>query len=136
PEHALHQLGRPLTMQDLRAQRHIVVRESGTKHTRKTIVDATQRWTVSNNATQIQAVRSGYGFAWFPEDGIREELQSGALKPLPLRGGGEMFVELYMVLADPDSAGPGLLRLTQMIRDAVAGACREYRASETKDNVA
>src|SRR5919197_6533996 len=29
PEHALHQLGRPLTMRDLRAHRQLVVRETG-----------------------------------------------------------------------------------------------------------
>jgi DNA-binding transcriptional LysR family regulator len=123
PQHPLHQLGRRLTMQDLRAHRHIVIRESGTKHTRKTIVDATQRWTVSNSATSIQAVRLGYGFAWFHEESIREELRSGALKALALEGGSERFEELYLVLADPDSAGPGVLRLTQIIRDAVANAC-------------
>ena len=31
PEHPLHRLGRPLTVQDLRAHRHLVVRESDTR---------------------------------------------------------------------------------------------------------
>ena len=36
-----------------------------------------------------------------PEERIRDELKSGALKPLPMREGGERFVELYLIFADP-----------------------------------
>ena len=50
-------------------------------------------------------------------------MREGSLKPLPLRDGGERFVELYLVLADPDAAGPGVLRLAQIIREAVAVEC-------------
>jgi DNA-binding transcriptional LysR family regulator len=130
PQHPLHQLNRPLTIQDLTSQRHIVIRESGTKRSRKTTVDASRRWTVSNAATAIQVVRSGYGFTWFSEYSIREELQSGALKPLPLPDGGERFEDLYLVLADPDSAGPGLFRLTELIRNAVSSTCAQVLESK------
>jgi DNA-binding transcriptional LysR family regulator len=131
PEHPLHKLGRPLTLEDLKAHRHIVIRESGSKRTTNILsVDATQRWTVSHSATSIEAVRSGYGFAWFPEEKIRDELREGSLKPLPLRDGGERFVELYLVLADPDAAGPGVLRLAQIIREAVAVECPRRAAED------
>ncbi|RJG06088.1 LysR family transcriptional regulator [Noviherbaspirillum cavernae] len=135
PDHPLHQLGRKLTIQDLRAHRHIVVRESGTRQTRKTLVDATQRWTVTDAATSIEAVRSGYGFSWFSEEKIRNELRSGVLKPLPMREGGEMFVELYLILADPDSAGPGVQRLAQIIRESTASECalRYEEAEEAEE---
>lgn len=123
PEHPLHKLGRELTPQDLRKHRHLVVRESGARRDSKVLIDTTQRWTVSQGATSIEAARMGYGFAWFPEEKIVNELREGSLKPLPMRDGGERFTELYMVLADPDSAGPGTRRLAEIIRAAVATEC-------------
>jgi DNA-binding transcriptional LysR family regulator len=66
----------------------------------------------------------GLGFAWFPEDTVRDELERGQLKPLPLREGGERFADLYLVFADRDYAGPGALRLAQIIRESVAEQCR------------
>lgn len=47
----------------------------------------------------------GLGFAWFAEHSIREELESGELKPLPLRQGAERWGGLYLVYADADAAG-------------------------------
>ena len=66
----------------------------------------------------------GLGFAWFPEDTIRSELASGALKALPLREAGERWADLYLVFADRDYAGPGALRLAEIIRELVAERCR------------
>ena len=126
PDHPLHKLGRPLGHRDLRAYRHLLVRESGTRRTTPAYtVEATQRWTVSHLATSIQAARMGYGFAWYPEDTIRDELAAGTLKPLPLRGGGERYAELYLVLAERDDPGPGAQRLAQIVREAVANECGE-----------
>lgn len=128
PTHPLQQLGRTLTMEDLRSHRHLVIRETGTKRaTRVMSLDTTQRWTVSNVATSIEAVRAGYGFAWYPEEKIRNELRDGSLKPLPMGDGGERFTELYLVLADPDSAGPGTRRLAEIIRETVGVECTEQR---------
>lgn len=127
PEHALHRLERKLTVRDLRAHRHLVVRESGSRRdTSALTLEATQRWTVTHSATSIEAVRNGYGFAWFPEEKIRNELRDGSLKPLPMRDGGDRFTELYLILADPDSAGPGTRRLSEIIREAVAVECMRY----------
>ena len=33
----------------------------------------------------------GLGFAWYPAENIREELDSGQLKPLPLRDGADRY---------------------------------------------
>jgi DNA-binding transcriptional LysR family regulator len=127
PDHPLHRLGRELTVQDLRTHRHLVVRESGTsRSTRALTVEADQRWTVSNMATSIDAARMGFGFAWFPEEKIREELAAGVLRPLPLREGAERYAELYLILADRDYAGPGTLRLAEIIREAAATECRQH----------
>jgi DNA-binding transcriptional LysR family regulator len=123
PDHPLHKLGRPIAQADLRAQRHLIVRESGSARTTRLSLEATQRWTVSHMATSIQAARLGYGFAWLPEERIREELSSGALAALPLPEGGERYAELYLVYADRDAAGPGALRLGDIIRETVKETC-------------
>jgi len=129
PGHPLHRLGRALSMRDLRDYRHLVIRDSGSKRNANALsVEASQRWTVSHSATSIEAVRSGYGFAWFPEEKIRNELQAGTLKPLPLPKGGDRFAQLYLVFADQDSAGPGVLRLAQIIQESVSSECLKQRA--------
>ena len=128
PDHALHRLGRKLSMQDLRAHRQLLVRETGLRRGTRATVEATQRWTVSNMATSIEAARSGYGYAWLPEEKLRDQIAAGTLKPLPLREGGERFAQLYLVFADRDHAGPATLRLAELIRDQVAKECRRQGA--------
>ncbi len=127
PRHPLHQLERKVTLKDLRAHRQLVVRETGHDRSARANVEAAQRWTVSNMSTSIIAARSGHGYAWLPEYKIRDELDAGTLKPLPLREGGERYVELYLIYADRDSAGPGTLRLAQIIRESVLAECREAK---------
>ena len=124
PEHALHKLNRPLTMLDLQAERHLVIRESGSKRNSNAIaLQAPQRWTVGHIATSIEAVSRGYGFAWFPEENIRAQLETGTLKQLSFIDGGERYATLYLILADADGAGPGTTRLAQLIRAAVTRNC-------------
>jgi len=125
PEHALHRLGHAVTMQDLRAHRHLVVRETGSQRATPPSLESMQRWTVSNMSTSIIAVRSGYGYAWLPEDKIRDELAAGTLEPVELRDGGERFAELYLVFADRDAAGPGTLKLAEIIRELVRSECMQ-----------
>src|SRR5262245_2731892 len=128
PDHPLHRLGRKLTLRDLRNYRHLVVRESSPERPSMPSMEATQRWAVSHLATSIEAARSGYGFTWLAAERIRDELKAGTLKPLPMREGGERFAELYLIFADREHAGPGTLRLAEIIREAVATECK--RAAE------
>jgi len=123
PNHPLHQLGRKLTMSDLAAHRHLVVRESGTRRDTRPSMEIEQRWTVGQLSTSIEAATRGHGFAWFPEERIRSELAAGALKALPMREGAERFVELYLVFADRDAAGSGTKRLAEIIREEVVRTC-------------
>ncbi len=124
PNHPLHQLGRPVTTEDLRENRHLVVRDSGAQPAQSAALQVTeQRWTVTSKATSIRAACMGLGFAWYAEDIIRRELDSGALKPLPLVEGAERWATLYLVLADAAFAGPGTRRLADLLLQAVrAGA--------------
>ncbi|HUD25695.1 MAG TPA: LysR family transcriptional regulator [Burkholderiaceae bacterium] len=136
PNHPLHQLGRELTLQDLRKHRHLVIRDSGSQRRSGSWVGAEQIWTVSHKATSIHAACMGLGFAWFAQDTIRDELESGLLKPLPLREGAERSAELYLVFADRDYAGPGALRLAQIIREDVRGACASAHAGAAREQAA
>ena len=122
PSHPLHRLGRALTLDDLRAHRHLVVRDSGARRSRSGGWLNERRWTVSNKATSIRAACMGLGYAWYAVENIREELQSGALRALPLVEGAERFVTLYLVFADSQAAGPGARRLAAILREKVAAA--------------
>jgi DNA-binding transcriptional LysR family regulator len=119
PDHPLHQLGRPLTLDDLNQHRHLVIRDNAVKHTRETgaWLGSERRWTVSHKATQIAAACRGMGFAWFPEHAIAGELQAGTLKPLAMREGGERFVELYLIFADPDFPSASATRMAGILRE-------------------
>ena len=120
-DHPLHHQGRELSNRDLRAYRHVVIRDSGAKRDQRAVtVEVDQRWTVSQVATSIQAVCMGYGFAWLPDEHITEELRSGILKTLPLREGNTREVPLYLILANPDFAGPGVRRLADILKESVA----------------
>jgi DNA-binding transcriptional LysR family regulator len=124
PDHPLHKRGRELTLQDLREHRHLIIRDTGSQRRSGSWLGAEQSWTVSTKATSIHAAGMGLGFAWFPEDTIRGELAHGLLKPLPMREGGERWGDLYLVFADRDYAGPGALRLAEIIREHVANQCK------------
>lgn len=125
PDHPLHRLGRPLTYRDLRGHRQLIVRDSGLTMTREGggWRGAEQRWTFSNKATSIFAAGMGLGFAWFPEETIRGELERGALKPLSLREGAERYATVYLIVADGDAAGPGTRRMARIVREEVNAAC-------------
>ena len=123
-KHPLHKLGRRLTQRDLRKHRHLVIRESSPDRANPASVDVTQRWTLTHVGTAIEAARAGYGFVLLPEDLVRDELAAGALKELPLPGT-ERFVELYLIYADREHAGPGALRLGEILRETVRSECKE-----------
>ena len=118
PDHALHQLGRPVTERDLMQHRHLVVREtSERRNTTVSILASEQRLTVSTMATRIQALCQGLGFAWSPVLKIRRELDAGLLKPLPLKHDALRYIEMYMFFADEDGAGPATKALAEAIRN-------------------
>ncbi len=134
PAHPLHALGRELTLRDLRAHRHLVVRDSALEHKRTGVggLEQQRRWTVSNKATSIAAACMGLGFAWYAQGLIERELRAGQLRVLPMRDGGRRFATLYLMLADADLAGPAVRHLAHTLRAATAGrdgeAARESAA--------
>lgn len=121
PTHPLQQLRRPLTRRDLRRYRQLVIRDSAKLRQQNAgWLGAHIRWTVSQKAASIRAVKLGLGFAWYPKEVVREELAAGTLKRLPLQSGSERETSLYLIVADPDYAGPTTLRLAASLHQVVS----------------
>lgn len=132
PDHPLHRLERELCMADLREHRHLIVRQTGSGQPVEGAWRVSdQRWTFSNAATSIRAGVMGLGFAWYPEELIREELDAGRLKPLPLREGRQRWGWLHLVRTDPDGTGPGVRHLEELLREAVQ--CCQSVAARTPE---
>lgn len=122
-DHPLHALGRPPTLEDLKRERQIVVRDSGSKRRIDAgWLGADQRWTVSHIKTSIEMLANGLGFAWVPREHIGAELASGLLVPLPLAEGGGRRVDLHLVYADREAAGPATRELARILTALCARA--------------
>lgn len=124
PSHPLHALGRPVTKEDLKAHRQLVVRDSGSKRRIDSgWLGSEQRWTVSHMATSIAILKSGLGFAWVPLEHIWSELEKGELQRLPLEEGGTRHVQLYLVHADRDASGPATNEFARVLTETTAAEC-------------
>lgn len=106
PEHPLHKLNRPLDYQDLRLHRQLVVKDSGSRDMDAGWLGADQRLTVSHLRTSIEAACKGLGYAWYPKLKIQRELNEKSLKPLLLNVGGKRNIQLNMIFAAGNYAGP------------------------------
>ncbi|MEO2215537.1 LysR family transcriptional regulator [Chromobacterium vaccinii] len=121
PGHRLHALGGELDGERLRGEVQVVLRDSGIRQPRdEGWLGAHQRWTVSQPETGIAMVEAGLAFAWLARHRIRRQLAEGSLKPLPLKSGAVRKASLYLVLAEPASAGPACLYLADALRRAAA----------------
>lgn len=125
PHHPLHRLakGRDLLVEDLKQQRQLVVRDSSSERkASKGWLGAEKRWTFSHMSTSIAACIKGYGFAWYPLEKIRHELESGRLQPLVLADSAERYGDLHLVLTEGDYSGPATLQLADILQRKVKEA--------------
>jgi DNA-binding transcriptional LysR family regulator len=107
PDHALFQLGRELTTDDLVRHVQAVVRDSGTSHPRdEGWLGAERRFTVSSMDASLATILAGLAYAWLPQHLLLEQLQSGALRRLPLVSGASRRVSLHIVPVHPQALGP------------------------------
>ena len=105
--HALAQQEGMIAEDELKQYRQLVIRDSGVKREQDGgWLGSDQRWTVSHFATSIEAIKTGLGFGFIPEDFIKEELASGELKVLTLAHGGIRKLPLYCLLTGQSYAGP------------------------------
>jgi DNA-binding transcriptional LysR family regulator len=106
-DHPLLKLGRELTTDDLARHVQAVVRDSGSSNPRdEGWLGAERRFTVSSMDASLATILAGLAYAWLPEHMLAEQLQSGALRRLPLVSGASRNVSLHIVLAHPNVLGP------------------------------
>lgn len=124
PDHPLQHLGRPVTLEDMRQHRQIIVRDSGQyrRHT-EGWQEAEQRWTVSHISTSLDAIRMGLGYAWLPDAYMQDDIKAGRLKYLPVEVGAEREVATYITFADKEFAGPATRRLAEILKEHLPKAC-------------
>lgn len=120
PQHPLHQSEAPIRLDDLATERQIVIRDPGSAPIDAGWLVGETRWTVSDMRRRIECIADGLGFAWLPEPMIEDQLAGGKLKRLRLREGAYRMVPLYLVFADRDRAGPGVLKLADIMTDICA----------------
>jgi DNA-binding transcriptional LysR family regulator len=107
PDHALFQLDRELTTEDLVRHVQAVVRDSGTSAPRdEGWLGAERRFTVSSMDAALATLLAGLAYAWLPEHLLADALQNGGLKRLPLASGASRNVSLHIVPVRPAQLGP------------------------------
>ncbi len=124
PNHPLQLLGRPVTFEDMREHRQIIVRDSG-QYRRRTEgwQEAEQRWTVSHINTSLDAIRMGLGYAWLPDAYTEEAIAAGSLKYLPIEVGAVREIPTYLTFADKDFAGPATRKLAEILKEHLPKIC-------------
>lgn len=106
-EHPLNQLGRELTLEDLKSCRQIVLRDSGKARDKEHgWLGSEQRWTVSHVGTSIELLLKQLGFAWLPHHAVKPYLDKGQLKALALPRGKCRSSTFYLNFNDADTLGP------------------------------
>jgi DNA-binding transcriptional LysR family regulator len=109
PDHALFKLGVPLNTEHLVHHVQAVVRDSGVKNPRdEGWLGAERRCTVSSIEASLATVQAGLAYAWLPEHLLGTSFERGLLKPLPLVSGGSRVLQLYLVVVQPELAGPAV----------------------------
>ena len=121
-DHPLLQLGRELTADDLVRHVQAVVRDSGTSHPRdEGWLGAQRRFTVSSMDASLATIAAGLAYAWLPLHMLGEQLQSGALRRLPLVSGASRKVSLHIVPVHPEALGPAARAATDAFRRHARG---------------
>jgi DNA-binding transcriptional LysR family regulator len=119
--HPLHQTGRVLAKKDLEREMQVVIRDSGVRYNIDVgWLGAEHRWTVTSMETAVAAVASGLGFAWLPRHYVQHKLDTGELKPLPLREGQIFRATLFLIFGKPNNIGPATRELADVLRRCVA----------------
>ena len=132
PDHPVQQLGRAVTYDDLTQHRQVVLRDSSRKQrTDAGWLGAHQRWTVTHSSTSLNIVRRGLGFAWIPEHWIAADLQRGSLSIIPMEPDGTRYVDLYLIEAHGNAAGPATRELARLLADTDTG-CRQQHGQNSK----
>ncbi len=114
--HPLAQASQPLSEQDLRQSRQIVVRDSGRHDQNQGWLGSEQRFTVSHFATSLQALEAGLGFAFVPDNLVAEAVAHGRLCRLKLALQAQRKLPIYLIQVSRDHIGPANQRLVRALQ--------------------
>lgn len=120
PAHALHDLRRPVTADDLEKHLQVIIRDSG--YTRKKDfgwLQAHHQWSVSSIDTAVTAISNGLGFGWLPRHVISSYIDNKILKALPLREGQQYRAPLQLIYGNSELSGPATRTLAEIIKAVV-----------------
>lgn len=107
PTYSLNNLGRAVTMEDLKSHRQIVVRDSAVDRRKdEGWLGSEQRWTVSHLRTSAELITQGLGFAWHPRHALENQIDSGDLMEITLAQPMKRRAQLYLNFLDADKLGP------------------------------
>lgn len=124
-EHGLATQDAALTLDELKAHRQIVLRDTGDRQAKNSgWLGTSQRWTVSSTGTALRMVEGGHGFAWLPESVVRTRLASGHLLKVPLQHQASREVALQMGYTESRIQDPAVRGLADIIR----GLCAHERS--------
>lgn len=123
--HALAAQAADLTLDELKAYRQIVIRDSGARQAKNSgWLGTSQRWTVSSTGTALRMVEGGHGFAWLPESVVRSRLASGHLLKVPLKHQARREVALQMGYTESRIQEPAVRGFADIVR----GLCAHERS--------
>ena len=116
PGHPLVKNREDVSELELRSIRQVVLRDTGTFREQDSgWLQADQRWTVSHFSTSIKLLRSGLVFAFIPQNWIEDELAEGSLQRIPMAPSMDRLLQVHMMLADNQAAGPATKALYETI---------------------
>ena len=116
PGHPLVKNREDVSELELRSMRQVVLGDTGTFREQDSgWLQADQRWTVSHFSTSIKLLRSGLVFAFIPQNWIEDELAEGRLQRIPLAPSMDRLLQVHMMLADNQAAGPATKALYETI---------------------
>ena len=116
PSHPLVKNREDVSELELRSMRQVVLGDTGTFREQDSgWLQADQRWTVSHFSTSIKLLRSGLVFAFLPQNWIEQELAEGSLQRIPLAPSMDRLLQVHMMLADNQAAGPATKALYETI---------------------
>ncbi|MCC4831992.1 LysR family transcriptional regulator [Shewanella sp. 10N.7] len=116
PAHPLAQQDVIADDQVLAQHLQIVIKDTATHKASDTgWLKAEQRWTVSNFHEAKTILKTGIGFCWAPAYLIEDEIKSGELQRLALKGSKSRKVQLSLVVPNRDKQGPASKLLESLI---------------------
>ena len=116
PDHSLFKLRHKLSTDDLSREIQVIVSDSGNKGINTGWLSDSQRWAVNSLESARKIISSGLGFAWLPENEIKQQLVNNELKALPLNEGAINTAMLYLIYADLNRVGPATKQLAEILK--------------------